>query len=231
MIARLIRTGASLFGYVCVATILAQIILLAYLVLTWRLDQSKVVQILAIAQGVDIFAIREQAQRDREQVSPEQVSYQQIRDTRAVKVRHLELREQALRQGLTELAAEGRKLAEGMQRNQQLRESFQKELVDLKQGAIATGRENARLKLEALKPKQAKEQLMEMLKKDELDEVVALLAAMPDAKAGKIMAEFKLPGEDEQLYQILRRIREGFPESKLATNAQNRLNQTSQAGP
>jgi hypothetical protein len=231
MIARLIRTGASLFGYVCVATILAQIILLAYLVLTCRLDHSKVVQILAIAQGVDIFAIREQAQRDREQVSPEQVSYQQIRDTRAVKVRHLELREQALRQGLTELAAEGRKLAEGMQRNQQLRESFQKELVDLKQGAIATGRENARLKLEALKPKQAKEQLMEMLKKDELDEVVALLAAMPDAKAGKIMAEFKLPGEDEQLYQILRRIREGFPESKLATNAQNRLNQTSQAGP
>jgi hypothetical protein len=231
MIARLLRTGLSLFAYFCVATVLAQIILLAYLALTWQLDRNKVVQILAIAQGVDIFAIRDQAQRDRDQVSPEQVSYQQIRETRAVKVRHLELREQALRQGLEQLAAEGRKLADDMQRQQQLKESFQKELVDLQQGAVASGRENARVKLESLKPKQAKEQLAEMLKNDELDDVVALLAGMPDSKAGKIMAEFKLPEESQQLYQILRRIREGFPESELAAATQNKLNQPNASNP
>jgi hypothetical protein len=106
MIAKLIRSSTSLFVYFCVATILAQIIVASYLTLTWQVDRDKVVQILAIARGVDIFAIREQAQRDRDQVSPEQVSYQQIRETRAVKVRHLELREQALQQGLAGLLPE-----------------------------------------------------------------------------------------------------------------------------
>jgi len=231
MIARLLRAGISLFAYFCVATILAQIILLVYLTLTWQLDRNKVVQVLAIAQGIDILSIREQAERDQEQISPEQVSYEQIRETRAVKVRHLELREQALRQGLGQLASEQSKLAKEMQHCEQLRASFQKELLDLQQGAVATGRENARLKLESLKPKQAKEQLVEMLKNDELDEVVALLAGMPDSKAGKIMAEFKLPGESEQLYQILRRIRQGFPDSKLAADTQSKLNPPNPTSP
>lgn len=231
MITRLLRAGIFLFAYFCVATILAQIILLAYLTLTWQLDRNKVVQVLAIAQGIDIFAIREQAERDRDQISPEQVSYEQIRQTRAVKVRHLELREQALRQGLGQLASEQSTLAKEMQHCEQLRASFQIELLDLQQGAVATGRENARLKLESLKPKQAKEQLVEMLKNDELDEVVALLAGMPDSKAGKIMAEFKLPGESEQLYQILRRIRQGFPDSKLAADTQNKLNPPNPTSP
>jgi len=231
MIVRLLRTGASLWGYFCVATILAQIILLVYLTPTWQLDRDKVVQILAIAQGIDILAIREQAQGNRDQISPEQVSYEQVRETRAVKVRHLELREQALQQGLGQLAAESRKLTEAMQQDLQVRQAFQKELLALQQGAVTAGRENARLKLESLKPKQAKEQLTEMLKKDELDEVVALLAAMPESKASKIMAEFKLPEETEQLYKILRKIREGFPESTLAANTQNLLRQPNSPGP
>lgn len=231
MIAKLVRAGASLFGYFCVATILAQVILAVYLAVTWQVDRGKVVQILAVARGVDLFAIKEQVERDREPASSEQASYGQIIQARAEKVRHLELREQALRQGLGQLASEQRKLAEEIDRNKLLRESFQKELLDVQQGAVALGRENARLKLEALKPQQAKEQLVEMLKNDELDEVVALLADMPDTKSAKIMAEFKLPGETEQLYQILRRIREGFPDSKLPADTQNQLNQANPSGP
>ncbi len=225
MISRLIRAGMSLFVYFCVATILAQIILLIYLTVTWQIDRSRVLQVLAIAQGVDIFAIKEQADSEKEQISIEQVSYDQVQQTRAVGVRHLELREQALKQGLKQLAAEQRKLVENMAQRKQLEQSFRTELADVQQGAVALGRENARLKLEALKPAQAKQQLGEMLKNDELDEVVALLAAMPDSKAGKIMAEFKLPGDTEQLYQILRRIREGFPDSKLVVDTQGALNQ------
>ena len=57
MIARLLRAAASLLGYFCVATILAQIIVLVYLTLTWQLDRDKVVQIMAIAQGIAVGAI------------------------------------------------------------------------------------------------------------------------------------------------------------------------------
>ncbi len=231
MIRRLMRAGISVVVYFCVATILAQGILLAHFTLRWPLTRNKLVQILAIAQGVDLFAIRDAAQRDRDKVSPEEVSYQQIRETRAVKVRHLELREKAVRQGLAQLATEQRKLTADLTQLKQLRQAFQKELTDLQQNALAAGRENARLKLESLKPKQAKAQLVEMLKKDEMDEVVVLLAAMPDAKAAKIMTEFKLPEENEQLYQILRRIREGYPDSKLVADMQNKLSQSSPTGP
>lgn len=231
MIARLMRTGVSLLMYFAVATMLAQVILGAYLALRWQLDRNKIVQILAVAQGIDLLAIQEEAERDRGQISPEQVSYEQIRETRAVKVRHLELREQALRAGLDQLAAERRKLSEQLSHYEQLSKAFRKELFELQQGAVARGRENARMKLEALKPEQAKEQLAEMLKNDELDEVVALLSGMQNSKAAKIMAEFKLPGETEQLYQILRRIREGLPESKLAAGTLNQLNNPDRTNP
>ena len=231
MIGRLMRAGTTLFAYFCVATILAQIIVVTYLTLRWQVDRSKMVQILAVAQGVDLLAIKEQAELDREQVSAEQVSHEQIMETRAVKVRHLELREQALRQELAHVASEQRNLADEMNRHAQLRDSFQKELLDLREGAVATGRENARLKLESLKPQQAKEQLAEMLKNDEMNEVVALLAAMPDTKASKIMAQFTTPEESEQLYQILRRIRKGSPESDLAVDIQNQLSEPKPIGP
>ncbi len=69
MIARLIRGGKSLFLYFCVATILAQVILVVYLTLTWKIDRNKAAQILAVAQGIDVLAIKEQAARDREAVS------------------------------------------------------------------------------------------------------------------------------------------------------------------
>jgi hypothetical protein len=70
-----------------------------------------------------------------------------------------------------------------------------------------------------------------MLDNDELDEVVALIAAMPDTKSGKIMAEFKLPEENEQLYQILKRIREGSPESDLVVETQRKLGQPNPTSP
>ena len=227
MISRLVRAAASLFLYFCMATILTQIILLIFLSSKWQLNRNKLVQILAVAQGVDLLAIREQAQAEGDEISTEQVSYEQIRETRAVKLRHLELREQALRQGLGQLVAEQRKLAGEMQ----LRDSFQKELLAMQQGAVVTGLENARTMLESLKPPQAKEQLVEMLKKDELDQVVALLVAMPASKAGKILKEFKLEGEPEQLYQIIRRIREGYPNSGLPAQTQSELNQPNLTGP
>jgi dGTP triphosphohydrolase len=225
MIGRLVGTAMSLFGYFCVATILSQVILAAYLTATWKIDRERMVQVLAVAQGIDVLEMRRQADRDGREVSLEQVSYEQIRETRAVKVRHLELREQALGQGLLQLGSEQRKLAEETKRQEQIVESFRQELADLQQGAAATGLENARLKLESLKPRQAKEQLVAMLDNDELDDVVTLLAGMTDSKAAKIMAEFKLEGEGEQLYEILRRIREGFPESNLVANTQSSLNQ------
>jgi len=231
MIRRLLGGGVSLLVYACVATVIAQAILAVHLALTWRLDRTRWVQMLAIAQGVDLVAINEEAQRELVDPSQQQISLQEILDTRAVKVHHLELREQALEDGLTQLAYEQRRLTDEKKRYTQLRESFDAELLSLKEGAVADGTENVRLKLESIKANQAKDLLVRMLDNDELEEVVILLAAMPTQKCAKIMGEFKTPSEIEQLNEILRKIRNGYPDFELATDTTQLLDKPKELGP
>lgn len=231
MISRLLRSGISLLVYFFLATLIAQAVLLAYLGFSWKFDRNKIVQVLAILQDVDLFAIKEKAERDPDEISSEQVSYEQVTETRALRVQYLQLREQALKDGLDQLAFEQRKLGEEKKRYRQLKESFDKELATMQEGAVAAGTDNVRTKLEALKPKQAKELLVQMLEDQELNQVVVLLANMPTVKCAKIMSEFKTPSETEQLNEILRRIREGYPEADLAADMRKRLEQPERTGP
>ena len=73
---------------------------------------------------------------------------------------------------------------------------------------------------------QGKELLLEMLDDEELNQVVVLLAAMPTSKCAKIMAEFRTAEEITQLNDILRKIREGYPEHDLADGTLAALDQT-----
>ena len=74
MIARWLKTAIGLFACFCIATLLAQIIILGYLGLSWQLDLEKTVQMLAIAQGIDLFAAQKEAQSDDEPVATEEPS-------------------------------------------------------------------------------------------------------------------------------------------------------------
>jgi flagellar motility protein MotE (MotC chaperone) len=223
MIGKLLRGLISLVIYLCVATVLAEGILLVWYARAWQVDRDRLVRMFAAAQGVDLETVKEQAAAERPEPSTEQPSYDQVLEARAVKARNLELREQALRGSLGQLQSEQRKLADEKKRVQQLREGFQNELLAMQKGATATGREDVRRTLETLKPKQAKELLALMLKKKELDEVVTLMSGMTDAKRAKIIAEFKAPEEAEQLSEVLRRIREGLPNAAMAENTQKQL--------
>jgi hypothetical protein len=223
MIGKLLRSLIAMVIYVCVATVIAEVVLVVWYARAWQVDREKLVRMLAAAQGVDLEALKAQAQGERPEPSTEQPSYEQVLEARAVKGRNLELREEALRGGVQQVQTEQRKLADEKKRVQQLREGFQAELLATEKGATATGREDVRRTLETVKPKQAKELLALMLEKKELDEVVTLMAGMTDAKRAKIIAEFKTPAEVEQLSEILRRIRQGLPSAAMAENKQKEL--------
>jgi lysophospholipase L1-like esterase len=124
---------------------------------------------------------------------------------------------------LDQLRQQQGKLADERKQVQKLRDDFDKELRTTREGALAVGGEQARQILENIKPKQAKEQLLDMLKNDEMDKVVTLLAGMSDSKRAKIVGEFRTPEEAQQLSDILRRIREGAPEAALSDDAQQKL--------
>jgi flagellar motility protein MotE (MotC chaperone) len=223
MIARLLSLFTTLVASVSVATVIAAGILGAYYTRAWQLNREKLLLVLAVAQGAELETLVQGSRAGTEEPSTEQPSYAQILEARAAKTRNLELREQALRSGLQQLQTEERKLAEGRKQLQQLRESFQGELLAMEKGATATGREDARRTLETIKPKQAKELVAHMLEGKEIDEVVLLLAGMPEGKRAKIIAEFKTPAEIDEVGEVLRRIRQGLPAAGMADNTQRQL--------
>ncbi len=226
MIRRLLRAATSGILYFCLATVIAEVVLAVQFCVRWKIDRAKAIQMLAIAQGVDIFALREKAQRDKDQIPPDQISFEEILEARAAKDLNLQLREQALVDSLSEVRNQQQQLSQAEQRYAQQRAQYDEQLALLQQGAQATGREEARRILEAVKPKQAKELLTEMLDKDELAAVVMLLREMPDNKRAKIVGEFETPEEIEKIDEVLRQIREGVPEARVADNARKQLGAT-----
>lgn len=222
MIARWLKTAISLFACFCIATLFAQIVILGYLGLSWQLDREKIVQMLAIAQGIDLFAAQKESQNDAAEVAPEEPSYEDWIDRRATMFRDLELREQALDNAVARLNVERAELANDQKTFVRIREDFQTQLATSKAEAEGEGIETLGSIFESIKPKQAKDQILDMLENDEMDKVVALLNAMTGSKRAKIIAEFKSEEEGKRVSEILRRIGEGEP---VASKAEETLGQ------
>ncbi len=219
---RLLAMFGSLLVYFAVGTLLAEVLLVGMIAWKWNLNRDRLIQILALAQGVDLFAMRETALVKEVKIA-EQVSFDEIRATRAMKYRNLELREQALASGLAQLRTEQQNLAEERRRFTLTYDNFQKELTDMREGALAQGLDEVRRILETVKPDQAKIQLQEMLNNDELDNVVMLLSGMSDQKRAKIIGQFETAEEEQQIAEVLERILAGTPDATLADATQEKL--------
>ena len=48
---RVLRNAGATLLYFCLATLVAQAIMVGYAAVAWRLDRSKLVRMLAVAQG------------------------------------------------------------------------------------------------------------------------------------------------------------------------------------
>ena len=155
--------------------------------------------------------------RDRLSKSPAYVLKYHVRD--------LELREQALDSGLQQIRAEQQKLADDKESYDRLRTAFDNQLKELNDGSQATGRENIRLIWENIKPKQAKEQILQMVQAGQQNDVVAIMSAMPISKRAKIIGEFKSEEESKKLQEILDLIRRGMPEQQVIENTQQQVTQ------
>ena len=111
------------------------------------------------------------------------------------------------------------------------KQSFDKRLADLQTAATEAALLEVQRTLEAIQPKQAKEQIMKMLAEpktaadDPMEDVVRILKAMPLDKRKKILAEFKTPEEIEKLSEILRVIRLGGSDTDLLRDTRGQLQQ------
>jgi len=231
MIRRLLRAIRWMFVYGCVATIIAEVLLVFFLARSWQFSRERVIRTLAVAQGVDLRALQARAAAEQPDVSREQPSYEQVLETRAVKVRHLELRERALADALKQVDFQERKVTEEKEAVAAMKKTCEAELLALRQHATSQGMEDTRAKLMAIKPAQAKLLLDDLLADGEVETVVTLLRGMPDTKASKIIGEFKTEKDLENIGEVLRRILEGGAPSDLAAATGRQLENADAATP
>jgi hypothetical protein len=223
MIRRLLSTAGSFLLYFLAATLVAEGIIAAYVWSQWELDGDKLARMAEVGRGLEPSSEAEAASMLAQAVKAEQPAYDEILDRRARAFRDLELREQALQTARTALLAEQEELTEARERLAQATAALETRLAALTQGAEAEGRDQVRRILESLRPDQAKIQLMEMLDRDEIDEVVLLLSEMQDTKRSKILGEFKTDEDNEKVAEVLRRIREGEPKATIAQETAEQL--------
>lgn len=208
---RLLAAGGAVLAYLCVATVLTAGIVGGYLWSHGLLDKEKVARMVAVARGIDNApAAVEQAAKAPQ--AAEQPSIEDVERQRAITTRQLELREQAIESGLDRVRFEQRKLTDERADYDRLKQGFEEVLSDKKNKAVIAGRENIQLIWENIKPKQAKEEILQMIDSGEENEVVAIMSAIAIGKRARIIGEFKTEEESKKLEEILRLIRKGVPD-------------------
>jgi len=212
---RLAGLLAAGIAYISVATVLAAGAGVAYLRQTGKLDDRKLARIVAIVDGTEPADKPAQEPQEKPKEDNEQPSYDERERIRQLQSRQLEMRELALKNSLERLQFAQSVLTEEKDRYERLKTAFEDQLAALRDGAKSTGRENVRLIWENIKPKLAKQQILQMLEVGEINEVVAILSAVPIAKRAKIVSEFKTPVETAKLDEVLRLVRQGVPEINL----------------
>ncbi|MEM1068779.1 MAG: hypothetical protein AAGI63_07780 [Planctomycetota bacterium] len=212
----------SAFAAFCVATVLTQMILLAYFVVQGNLNGDTSTQIIALLNGIDISGNRLQqvlrASEDREQPD-----FDEILEARKLKSYDMDMRlrsQKMFREDLSTMLAE---LTKERTRFDERLVSFQQELDEIRQGAQKAGLQDVQRTIQSLDAEQAKQQLLIMYEDERIDEVVTIVQAMSTDKRKDILAEFTSKDEADKLAEILRRIGQGMPTTTLIDEAsQNR---------
>jgi hypothetical protein len=222
---------SSLFVAFCIGTVLSIVVFLGMLWWKGGLTGDRFMSLLASLQGIDM-ATAAATLPVTEEPNDEQVSYDQILEKRALAGLDLDLRESAIDKSLGELRNLESLTKTERERLDLWKLSFDQRLANLETQASDTAMRELQTTLEAMNPKQAKEQILMMLDAptrdktdDPMRDVVTLLKSMPIDKRKKILGEFKTPDESAKLAEILDEIRLGKPDSPLIRDTRSQLQQ------
>ena len=224
----LIRMAGAFVAYLCVATVLAQVICVAMFANSGTFSKDRLYSLMALVYGIDEDAIRDDIQKEDEpEEDNEEPDMQQIIDARAQRHLALDFRIQALDNGIENLRNMQSSLVEERRRYDQLKQSFDQRLKALEEGVQDEAIVELQRTLEALDPRQAKEQVLMMLERDNaaMIDVVRLLKAMSTDKRKKIMGEFRSDEEQQKLADILDEILRGAPDTTILGEARDQLQQ------
>ena len=204
------------FAAFCVATVVAQAIILGLSAFKGNLQGDVFLKGVALLNGIDISG--EQLQRMfQDAKNTPNPTYEEVEEKRARMDRDLDMRERAIQITNEQLLAMKAELQTKETIFEQRVSDFYNLLDKKKQEILTESLEEVKRTIEALSPDQAKDQLMRMINAGHLDDVVAIFKGMAADKRKKIMGEFINESIDEakdepgQLHNILMRLLEGEP--------------------
>src|SRR3569623_3056767 len=134
MVGRALRACGALVAYLCVATVLAEIILMGYLWSKGRLNEEMMLRVVAAANGIE----RPQADRKPSDEEDIQISLDDVARARAMQSRDFELREQSLGSNVAVVKAEYDKLIDEKNRYERIKAAFRSQLEEMQEGVLAS---------------------------------------------------------------------------------------------
>ncbi|MBM4087931.1 MAG: hypothetical protein FJ276_00660 [Planctomycetes bacterium] len=197
--------------YFCVATVLAQVALIATLWLKGALDESRWYRVLAALHGIDVVTLQAQLVANEKSPMAEQPAHAAKREAQTLKSLDLDLREMAIDKGLSDLLTLQTTVQTDQTRFQEITRSYDLQLQKQAEDEQSAAMLELQRTLEALKPAQTKEQLVKMWEDEARDDVAAVLTKMNVDKRKRVLAEFKQGADADLLAEILKMIRSGEP--------------------
>ncbi|MBW8885184.1 MAG: hypothetical protein JF612_10520 [Planctomycetia bacterium] len=220
----------ALFVAFCIGTVISLAVIAGMLWWKGVISDERIYGMLAALQGIKPPPPPKLTALDTD---AEQPSFEQILNARLRASLDLDLRESAIDKALGDLRTIETALKSESSRLDLWKQSFDKRLADLQSAATEASLREVQQTLEAIQPKQAKDQLIKMLAEsktaatDPLEDVVRILKAVQLDKRKKILAEFKTPEEIEKFHEILRNIRIGGSDTELLQETRKQLQQQS----
>ncbi len=202
------------FACLCVSTVAAQAALGVVLWSNGALTPTKLLRYTAVVYGVDLTELPSEQGPQEAPVPPQPVTRQEIIESRAQNPL-LQDRQKAIEEGIGAVNDLFVGVREESSRFDERKKIFDAHLKTKEDDARRAAIEEVRLTLTSLRPKQAKNLIVRMLKDRDLDpdddvmgDVVTMLLAMPDDKTKKIFGEFQDEQESALLHMIFRAISE-----------------------
>lgn len=207
-----------LFSAFCVATIMAQLIILILIALRGNLHRETMTRTIALLNGIDISGAQlKKALSDAHSVPVP--TYDEVLAQRAQQNLNLEMRERSIKSYQQQLDSMMTELKRQQGDFDRRKEAFYSLLDEMSKKGKADNLGEIQRTLEAMQPEQAKTQLSKMLENNQMTDVVAIIKGMALDKRKKVLGEFTGEKEATQLHDILNQMRLGEPTASVIDDA------------
>jgi hypothetical protein len=209
-----------LFAAFCVATVVAQLLIVGMIAMRGNLHGESLTKAIALFNGIDISGVQLQKALSNARNVPVP-TYDEVLAQRAQQNLNLEMRERSIQRFNEQLESMQIQLKQQQADFDRRKEAFYSLLDEMSKKGKAENLGEIQRTLEALSPEQAKALLVRMLEAEQMADVVAIIKGMALDKRKKILGEFTTEKEISQVAEVLNQLRLGEPAASVIDQARS----------